>query len=51
MSEKEYFHLLNRLVKGAELLSNPFLSEDKRKSYQRLYDEIEKRILAYKGFI
>lgn len=51
MTEQEYFKLLERLVKGAELLSNPLLTDEKRKEYQRLYDEIERRILKYKGIL
>jgi hypothetical protein len=50
MSEKEYFHLLERLRKGAGMISNPFLPEKKRKEYLKLYNAIEHKILAYKGF-
>ncbi|MBA4495124.1 hypothetical protein ACFO25_10035 [Paenactinomyces guangxiensis] len=51
MTEKEYFKLLDRLVKGAEKLSNPLLTDAKKKQYRRLYDEIERHILEYKGLL
>lgn len=48
MTEKEYNNTLARLVKGAEYLENPLLNEKDRTKGQRLYDELEYKIRAYK---
>ena len=42
--EKEYFQLLDRLVKGAEYLSNPMITEEDYKKGLALYNKIDKRI-------
>lgn len=48
MTEQEYNSILARLVKGAEYLENPLLSEKDRAKGQRLYDELEHKIRVYK---
>lgn len=48
MTEEEYNSTLTRLVKGAEYLENPLLSEKDRIKGQRLYDALEYKIRAYK---
>lgn len=50
MSEEEYFELLNRLVKGAEYLSNPLIKPEDYEKGLKIYDAIEEKIMRYKGF-
>lgn len=42
-----YEQLLERLVKGAEYLSNPLLRDEDREKAMKLYDEIDKQIESY----
>ncbi|GAB7387402.1 hypothetical protein BSNK01_12380 [Bacillaceae bacterium] len=51
MTEQEYFKLLERLVKGADYLDNPLLLPEEYEKGRKLYDEIEEKILRYKGLI
>lgn len=46
--EKEYRELLARLVKGAEYLSNPLITEEDYRKGMALYEQIDKRIEAIK---
>lgn len=48
MADDEYDKLLERLVKGAEYLERTDLTQAQREKAQKLYDELEKRVLAYK---
>ena len=41
---KKYRELLARLVKGAEYLSNPLITEDDYRKGRVLYEQIDKRI-------
>lgn len=47
-TEEEYNKTLERLVKGAEYLENPFLQPEQRDKAQKLYDTLETQIRAYK---
>jgi hypothetical protein len=49
MTEKEYFQLLDRIVKGAEFLENPLLDESKRQKWMKLYDELCEKAQEYRG--
>jgi len=49
MTEDEYNELLKRLVKGAEYLSNPLIKPDDYKKGMKLYNELEQKILEYRG--
>ena len=49
--DKEYNECLERLVNGAEYLDDPLLSEEDYKRGMKLYNELERRILQYRGLI
>lgn len=40
----EYFNLLNRLVKGAEYISNPLVTDEEREKAWVLYHKLEQEI-------
>lgn len=48
MTDEEYDKLLERLVKGAEYLERTDITPAQREKAQKLYDDLEKRVLAYK---
>ena len=48
-TEKEYFALLERIVKGAEYLENPLIKPEDYAKGMRLYNELCKRVLEYRG--
>lgn len=49
MTEDEYNETLKRLVKGAEYLSNPLIKSEDYEKGMKLYNELEQRILEYRG--
>lgn len=48
-NDAEYEKMLKRLVKGAEYLDDPLLSEEDYEKGMTLYNELERKILKYQG--
>lgn len=48
-NDAEYEKMLKRLVKGAEYLDDPLLSEEDYKKGMRLYNALERKALKYRG--
>jgi hypothetical protein len=46
-SEKEYFDLLARIVKGAEYLDNPLINQKDHAKGMKLYDELVERAAKF----
>lgn len=49
MTEEEYQEALERLVRGAEYLSNPLIKPEDYERGMKLYNELERKILEYQG--
>lgn len=48
-NEEQYQEYLKRLVKGAEYLDDPLLDEEDYIKGMKLYNELEQKILEYRG--
>lgn len=51
MTEEEYHETLERIVKGAEYLSNPLIKPEDYEKGMKLYDELCEKILRHNGVI
>jgi hypothetical protein len=49
MTEEEYIDLLNRILKGAQYLANPLITEQDYKKGKKLYDELCEKAKKYRG--
>lgn len=47
-NESEYFELLGRIVKGAEYLDNPIITETDYTRGMKLYDELVDRATRFR---
>jgi hypothetical protein len=47
-NDEEYFALLDSIVKGAEFLDNPLITEDQKARGMRKYDGYCEAVLAYR---
>lgn len=49
-TDEEYFKLLERIVKGAEYLENPLITEEDKRKGMILYDRLCKEVTEYQAF-
>jgi hypothetical protein len=49
MTEENYFSLLERILKGAEYLSNPLIKPGDYERGMKRYDALCERVMRYQG--